>query len=123
MSSQSHNPPVDRISGASRDEGAARALADVAKTEGRDLKESGLLCAGLLLAAVVSLVFSLPTPGLSAAFALLCIVLIAREHARARAQFRRGIARVGEEKGLTKEEAEKTADGLLKAWDASRPQG
>lgn len=124
MSLQSHSPVVTRIPVASRDDGvAARAVAEVAKAEGRDLKESGLLCAGLLLAAVVSLVLSLPTPGLGAAFALLCFVLIGREHARSRAQFRRGIARAGAAKGLTELEAEKTADALLKSWDASRPQG
>jgi hypothetical protein len=123
VSSQSHSPLVNRIPAASRDDGAVRALTEVAAAEGRDLKESGLLCAGLLLAAVVSLVWSLPTPGVEAAFALLCFALIGREHARARAQFRRGIARAGAAKGLSEQEAGKTADALLKAWDASRPEG
>ncbi|WP_050431715.1 hypothetical protein [Chondromyces crocatus] len=98
-----------------------QALARAATTEGRALGESWVLCSLLLLVAIVCVAWSLPTPGASALLALLCLVLIAREHVRSRQRFRSAVARVGEAHGLSAKEAERAAKALAKAWDTASP--
>ncbi|EYF00493.1 hypothetical protein [Chondromyces apiculatus] len=99
----------------------AHALTEVANAQGRDLGESWILCAVLLAIALVCVAWSIPTSGMSAVFALLCLVLIGLEHARARARFRRSVVRAGLTRGLSEQEAEAAARALVKAWDTSRP--
>ncbi|WP_437675347.1 hypothetical protein [Sorangium sp. So ce131] len=101
---------------------AARAMAQAVADGARALSESMVLCSVLLTVAIGCLAWSVPSAGASVGLTLLCLVLIAVEHAQARKRFQRAVARAGEEQGLTPAEAERAARALLEAEGATRPR-
>ncbi|WP_437757587.1 hypothetical protein [Sorangium sp. So ce1389] len=92
---------------------ASRALAHAVADGAQALNESMVLCSVLLTVAVGALAWSVPSPGASAALALLCLALLCVEQAQARGRFRRAVARAGAEHGLTAAETERGARALL----------
>ena len=98
---------------------AAHALARAATAEARNLGESWVLCTALLAIAMGCVAWSVPSPSAGAPLALLCLVLIALEHHRARSRFRRALERVGEAHDLAASDAKRAARALAEAWDAS----
>jgi hypothetical protein len=96
---------------------ATRAMVRTAQAEDHGLRISWLL-SGLSIALGLSvLAWSMPAPGIAALnFVVLSFALAMSEHYRARAHFRREVARAGQKHGLDAQQAARAAQAIEDVW-------
>jgi hypothetical protein len=100
---------------------ATGAMADTARTEKRNLRESRLLTGMMLALGFNVIAWSMPAPSpFALAFAMLCFALALVEHRRARVDFRKEVALAGEEHGLETQQAARAAGAIEQEACAER---